>query len=1256
MDPSGIAREIRVISAQVLYLLWRKAIISIRGDLFSRFRTFVIPAIMLFVLFMGKRYTEISGVYTILPYAAAGHLYALVDYLVVDRSSGLKGLMTVMGLRRSAYVLAFLLIGFLFTSTVLVIISFNSIIYSEPVLTRESVHLALIAYNFELIGLILVLGSLVESLDNSSLSISFVAFDSLVFNFLKPIAVKEVNSLPLFVCALSSNSIAMLPDLKSESQLAELTGHMSFWAVTLFAVGLFLQFDGVRMAKRCAQVIFAPSAQISRPTGSERQGLRLQITRLTKNFYNSAVIEDVSLDLCADERLVLLGNNCAGKTTLMRLVVGQIEPSAGRVDLLSDSPIGYCPQFSVLDEQLTIREHLDLFCALKSVASSRADRDTEVDSILADVNLATHSAKRPSQLSGGMKRRLSLALALVGGSQVLVLDEPSSGFDPGLEGDTCLTMWNAIKRHSKGRAVLLSTHNTDEAEYLHTELLIMRPAHSAHRGTLAQLRTKLGLNYMLRVESKAEHERDISRLVGRQFGASKLVSSQSRPGCPVFDLQLSSPADTSYNGALVHLLAQLESEQARTSLTFKLRCSTLEDIMLYTDREEIAQEAQGQPASSRQSQIDRVIELNRRIEDTCCAVSAIKSFGVLVRKQLQLHRNCLSTLLVFRLLMPILHGYLTLSMSASFMYFSERFLAPSLYSPAPPANQPYLFPPRYDPFSDPLFMLVGVVVSMTVAHFVYLPCLERTTGFKILQLMGGLSPWLYWLQFFLLDLLCPLVLALAVVPVGLTRYPKLNPLDVAFHNQSIPYIMSRYLLAAVLGYLLSTYFSNARTSAGHLLILFLASPLLAYLDPIAVSLFPNNKAEIRDVWSITLLEILPESEFDWYLRKGSRSENFMKQLIGYIAILVVVEYRLLAYNPIHWLMSQLRSCRQAAPDNNLKPEDKQEHKDKLVLVIRELSKSYRLCRPVVKRLSLWLAKGECLGLLGANGAGKSTTLKMIVRECAPDSGSVWTCGYSLWSLITNYRRKLGYKPQPNVDISLTASQALTCVARLRKLGAQDTDELVSKLLELLGMGAYANRLITQLSGGTKRKLSLAMSLLGSPELLVLDEPTTGIDVASRNIVWRLLACIRQRTCCSIIMSSHSLLECEAVCDRVAVLADGEVRELGSVHEMRRQTPAGAEFKVSVDASLRADATLLPALARDLEDELRVRQRLPISRAPSAAGSVRFTLDQTDQPPRSEILRLLDLFVKPPLKFEYSDLTLESHLMRIARQSAKGETA
>ena len=204
-------------------------------------------------------------------------------------------------------------------------------------------------------------------------------------------------------------------------------------------------------------------------------------------------------------------------------------------------------------------------------------------------------------------------------------------------------------------------------------------------------------------------------------------------------------------------------------------------------------------------------------------------------------------------------------------------------------------------------------------------------------------------------------------------------------------------------------------------------------------------------------------------------------------------------------------------------------------------------RPAVNGLSLTIETGEIYGLLGPNGAGKSTTVMMICGLLLPDSGSIKVFGIDPATNGSIVRSKIGVATQ---DIalfpSLTAMENLIYMARI--YGLKPDIAKIAALVERFGLKAKAHELVSSYSGGMKRRLNLIASVLHDPELLILDEPTAGVDVQSRTMIIEYLQEMNARGM-TIIYSSHILEEAERLCHRVGIINEGKLLEEGTTKDL-----------------------------------------------------------------------------------------------------------
>jgi ABC-2 type transport system ATP-binding protein len=200
----------------------------------------------------------------------------------------------------------------------------------------------------------------------------------------------------------------------------------------------------------------------------------------------------------------------------------------------------------------------------------------------------------------------------------------------------------------------------------------------------------------------------------------------------------------------------------------------------------------------------------------------------------------------------------------------------------------------------------------------------------------------------------------------------------------------------------------------------------------------------------------------------------------------------------------------------------------------------------VERLSLEVARGEVFGLLGPNGCGKTSTLAVIAGALAPSAGTVRVAGRREADDPLAYRRLIGLVPQDLAFYDeLSVADNLRFFGRLYGLRGGALARAVADALDFVGLQGQARRPARTLSGGTQRKLNLACALLHEPALLLLDEPTAGLDVEARDALFAGLDRLRRRGC-ALVFTTHHLDEAERLCDRVAILARGRLRALEPV--------------------------------------------------------------------------------------------------------------
>lgn len=232
-----------------------------------------------------------------------------------------------------------------------------------------------------------------------------------------------------------------------------------------------------------------------------------------------------------------------------------------------------------------------------------------------------------------------------------------------------------------------------------------------------------------------------------------------------------------------------------------------------------------------------------------------------------------------------------------------------------------------------------------------------------------------------------------------------------------------------------------------------------------------------------------------------------------------------------------------------------------MIEIQNMSKRYGNVN-AVRDLSFTLEKGEILGFLGPNGAGKSTTMNIITGYIPPTSGSVKVCGYDIMEEPVEVKKRIGYLPeQPPLYMDMTVKEYLNYVCDLKFVKKSLRKNQLDDVMDLVKIGDVRGRIIKNLSKGYKQRVGLAQALVGSPEVLILDEPTVGLDPKQIIEIRNLIKALGRDH--SIILSSHILPEVSAVCERVVIINKGRISAVDTPENLSKGMDADARYTVAV---------------------------------------------------------------------------------------------
>jgi ABC-2 type transport system ATP-binding protein len=238
--------------------------------------------------------------------------------------------------------------------------------------------------------------------------------------------------------------------------------------------------------------------------------------------------------------------------------------------------------------------------------------------------------------------------------------------------------------------------------------------------------------------------------------------------------------------------------------------------------------------------------------------------------------------------------------------------------------------------------------------------------------------------------------------------------------------------------------------------------------------------------------------------------------------------------------------------------------------------------PAVSDISFTVARGEIIGFLGPNGAGKSTTMRILTGYLPATSGNVNICGVSVAAQPDDVKRRIGYMPENNpLPEDMRVSEYLYFRGRLKEVPRRKLGPRIDEVLELSDLKRVRHKIIGQLSKGYRQRVGIAEAILAEPPVIIMDEPTIGLDPHQILIVRDLIASLRGRM--TVLISSHILPEIEMTCDRVLIINQGRVVAQGTPADLRREILGHSVYQVQ----LAGDFATLPALLTAFEPTLRI---------------------------------------------------------------------
>ncbi|XP_030646875.1 ATP-binding cassette sub-family A member 2 [Chanos chanos] len=481
-------------------------------------------------------------------------------------------------------------------------------------------------------------------------------------------------------------------------------------------------------------------------------------------------------------------------------------------------------------------------------------------------------------------------------------------------------------------------------------------------------------------------------------------------------------------------------------------------------------------------------------------------------------------------------------------------------------------------------IFIIVAMSFVPASFVVFLVAEKSTKAKHLQFVSGCDPVIYWLANYIWDMLNYLVPATCCVLI-------LFVFDLPAYTspKNFPAVLSLFLLygwsITPIMYPASFWFEVPSTAYVFLIVINLFIGITATVATFLLQLFEHDKdLKLVNSYLKSCFLIFPnynlghglmemayneyineyyakigqfdkvKSPFEWDIVTRGLVAMTIEGFVGFL-ITILCQYNFLrkpqrvpvSSQPVEDddvdVACERRRVLRGDADNDM-------------LKIDNLTKVYKSRKMgrilAVDRLCVGVRPGECFGLLGVNGAGKTTTFKMLTGDESTTGGEAFIGGHSILKELLRVQQSIGYCPQFDALFEdLTAREHLELYTRLRGIPWKDEARVVQWALEKLELTKYADKPAGTYSGGNKRKLSTAIALIGFPSLIFLDEPTTGMDPKARRFLWNLILDII-KTGRSVVLTSHSMEECEALCTRLGIMVNGRFKCLGSIQHLKNR--------------------------------------------------------------------------------------------------------
>uniref|UniRef100_A0A7M4FKW4 ATP-binding cassette sub-family A member 10-like n=1 Tax=Crocodylus porosus TaxID=8502 RepID=A0A7M4FKW4_CROPO len=873
----------------------------------------------------------------------------------------------------------------------------------------------------------------------------------------------------------------------------------------------------------------------------------------------------------------LLGHSGAGKTTLLNVLSGLTEASEGsatifnyRMSEVRDKDrirerIGFCPQFNLQFEALTVKENLQVFAGIKGILSSEAERE------------------------------------------VLLLDEPTAGMDP----FSMYQVWNLLKDGKAGRVTLFSTRFMHEADILADRKAFISHGKLKCVGSSLFLKKKWGIGYHLRMHTgELCHSEEMTSLV-KEYIPNATFSGQREN-----ELEYVLPLETV--DKFPDLFCGLDSHSGQGIINYGVTVTSLEDVFLKLEGEEAIAEGDGVFGEEQAEEEKEPFSVDgveqdlspSNIQRMAVTGMALWRQQVCAMARLRLLRLKKASKTFKSIIDDFIHNLEKQNIALD-ITSKENKMERLMHNGAIKVardNQNYNFTILCHLEVINCYPVLMNIISNALLAASNFTGHIRVWNSPLFNIHDGY--WDYFVNFLLLYMLLLL--------------PGFFPHFTMNHIQD--YKRKARSQLRISGLFPSAYWCGQALVDTSLTWILLISMFGMY--------FAMSK---QHTWDITCCigygtsMVLFLYLIAFIFCKGCSSLFLSCALIPYIhcvAFIFLLRYLEMKYgravlrgDPVFRISPRKEPCHQNPEEPEEEDEDVQTERanirhaiasqhegEKPLIIVSNLRKEYEVKKAgsvfknkkkvSVKNISFCVKKGEIFGLLGPSGAGKSTTINMISGETTLSAGQVASApGF------------LSYCPQENpLWPTLTVQEHLEIYAAVKGLRKEDAAVTIFRIVKALELQKYFKKAARELPAWITKKLCLALSLLGNPTVVLLDEPSAGMDPRGQSQVWKVIRSALKSKQQGAILTTHCMEEAEAVCDRVAILVSGWIQCIGSIQYLKSKFGKGYLLEIKLKDSGQADQLhteilrIFPQAARQerfsslLVYKVPVEDALPLSQA------------------------------------------------------------